>query len=405
VFIKKIKKMENKNILQNIRQLITLARVSVSKHVNSTMTLTYFLVGRYIVLEEQNGKERAEYSKKTLEFLSENLTQEFGKGFSTDNLENMRRFFIEYKEQSYISDILNLIEISETQSRISDKINENQFFVEIFRKMSYISSSRNMIHKENSEKLSRNLDNKLELQEITSKKLVNPFILSWSHYLVLSRIKNKEERNFYEIEAINNDWTLKELERQFDSSLYERLVLSRNKKKVKQLSEVGQIIEKAEDAIKNPLVVEFLGLKEDNSYSETDLETAIINKLEHFLLELGKGFLFAGRQQRFTFEEEHFFVDLVFYNRLLKCFVLVDLKIGKLKHQDIGQMQMYVNYYDRFVKNKDENKTIGIIVCKDKKDAIIELTLPENNEQIFASEYKLYLPSKEELKQLIENKF
>jgi len=152
------------------------------------------------------------------------------------------------------------------------------------------------------------------------------------------------------------------------------------------------------------LVLEFLGLKEDSSYSGTDLETAIIDKLEHFLLELGKGFLFQGRQVRFTFEEEHFFIDLVFYNRLLRCFVVIDLKIGKLKHQDVGQMQMYVNYYDRFVKTPDENKTIGIIICKDKKDAIVELTLPENNNQIFASQYQLYLPSKEELKRLIENK-
>jgi len=252
---------------------------------------------------------------------------------------------------------------------------------------------------EKSEKQSR-----ISKNDIYPKKIKNPFILSWSHYLILCRIKNIEERKFYELEAISNNWKLKELERQFNSSLYERLVLSRNKKKVKELSEIGQLIEAPADTIKNPLVLEFLGLKEDSSYSETDLETAIIDKLEHFLLELGKGFLFQGRQVRFTFEEDHFFIDLVFYNRLLRCFVVIDLKIGKLKHQDVGQMQMYVNYYDRFVKTPDENKTIGIIICKDKKDAIIELTLPENNNQIFASQYQLYLPSKEELKKLIENK-
>ena len=166
----------------------------------------------------------------------------------------------------------------------------------------------------------------------------------------------------------------------------------------------GQILESPADMIKDPYVLEFLNLPEASTYNETELESAIINKLEHFLLELGKGFTFVGRQQRFTFDEEHFRVDLVFYNRILKCFVLIDIKIGKLKHQDLGQMQMYVNYYDRYVKLEEENKTIGIILCKDKKDTLVEITLPENNNQIFASKYELILPSKKELKQLIENK-
>jgi len=218
------------------------------------------------------------------------------------------------------------------------------------------------------------------------------------------RIQNENERNFYEIEAFSNKWSLKELERQYNSNLYNRLALSRDKEGVKQLSEKGQIIEKAIDIIKDPYVLEFLNLPESNSYSETELEEKLINKLEHFLLELGKGFTFVGRQVRFTFDEEHFRVDLVFYNRLLKCFVLIDLKIGKLKHQDLGQMQMYVNYYDRFVKLEEENKTIGIILCKDKKDTMVEITLPENNEQIFASKYELILPSKIELQQLIQSK-
>jgi predicted nuclease of restriction endonuclease-like (RecB) superfamily len=186
--------------------------------------------------------------------------------------------------------------------------------------------------------------------------------------------------------------------------LFERLSLSKDKEDVQKLSEKGQKIEKAIDIIKDPYVLEFLNLSESNSYTETELEQELINKLEHFLLELGKGFTFVGRQVRFTFDEEHFRVDLVFYNRLLKCFVLIDLKIGKLKHQDLGQMQMYVNYYDRFVKLEEENKTIGIVLCKDKKDTMVEITLPENNEQIFASKYELILPSKNELKQLIENK-
>lgn len=197
---------------------------------------------------------------------------------------------------------------------------------------------------------------------------------------------------------------MRELQRQFDSALYTRLVVSRNKEKVKELSEKGLVLEQAKDAIKDPYILEFLGLPEQTIYSESDLEQQIIDRLEHFLLELGNGFTFVGRQVRFTFDEEHFRVDLVFYNRILKCFVLIDLKIGKLKHQDLGQMQMYVNYYDRFVKLEDENKTIGIILCKDKKDTMVEITLPENNEQIFASKYELILPSKKQLQQLIENK-
>jgi len=212
------------------------------------------------------------------------------------------------------------------------------------------------------------------------------------------RIENEDERRFYEIESANNQWSLPELRRQFNSSLYERLALSRDKKKVKELSRKGQIIGKPEDTMKDPYVLEFLGLKEDSSYSETDLETAIINKIEHFLLELGKGFLFEARQKLFTYDDEHYRVDLVFYNRLLRCYVLVDLKIGKLTHQDLGQMQMYVNYYDRKVKASEENPTIGILLCKEKNDALVEITLPKDNRQIFAREYQLYLPTKAQLR-------
>jgi len=387
------------NIFQNIRQLIDAARKSVNRHIDSTMTLTYFLIGRYIVEDEQAGEERAKYAQSTLKFLSENLTKEFGRGFSQDNLENMRKFFLAYKDNHHVIDLLDFISISENQSRKLGQNTENKTIEIIYASISRKLYSDNKAITAKTENHSRILET-----EITHKKIENPFVLSWSHYLLLSRIKNIEERNFYEIEAFSNNWKLKELERQFNSSLYERLVLSRNKKKVKELSEIGQVMETPVDAIKNPLVLEFLGLKEDSAYSENELETAIISKIEHFLMELGKGFLFQGRQVRFTFEEEHFFVDLVFYNRLLRCFVVIDLKIGKLKHQDIGQMQMYVNYYDRHVKTPQENKTIGIIICKDKNDAIVELTLPENNNQIFASQYQLYLPSKEELKNLIENK-
>jgi putative cytoplasmic protein len=218
----------------------------------------------------------------------------------------------------------------------------------------------------------------------------------------LSRISDSDERKFYEIEAVKNNWSLRELERQFDSALYTRLSLSRDKDKVLELSQKGQIIEKPQDLIKDPYVLEFIGLPEQSSYSENELEEKLISKLENFLLKLGNGFTFVGRQKRISFDEQHFYIDLVFYNRLLKCFVLIDLKIGKLKHQDIGQMQMYVNYYDREMKLDDENKTIGIVLCQEKNQSLVEYTLPEDNEQIFASTYKTVLPSKEEFIKILE---
>lgn len=228
--------------------------------------------------------------------------------------------------------------------------------------------------------------------------------LSWTHYIRLMRISDPDERCFYEIEAANNNWSVRELNRQFDSALYQRLALSRDKEAVKELAIKGQTIEKPEDILKDPYVLEFTGLPELPQYTESKLEQRLIDELQTFLLELGKGFSFVGRQQRITIDEDHYFVDLVFYNRFLRAFVLVDLKIGQLKHQDLGQMQMYVHYYDRFVKMPDENKTIGIILCRDKKDALVEITLPDETNPIFASKYQTVLPNKEELKALIEKR-
>ena len=237
-----------------------------------------------------------------------------------------------------------------------------------------------------------------------SQTLSDEFKLSWSHYLKLIRIDDTAERSFYEIEARDNNWSLRELKRQCDSALYQRLALSRDKKGIMELAEKGQIVEKPQDSLKDPYILEFIGLPESTTYSESELEQRLIDKIEHFLLELGKGFTFVGRQVRITIDEKHFRVDLVFYNRLLKSFVLIDLKIGELRHQDIGQMQMYVNYYDRFVRLPDENKSVGIILCQDKSETLVNITLPENNEQIFASKYQTVLPSKEELKKLMEKK-
>lgn len=215
------------------------------------------------------------------------------------------------------------------------------------------------------------------------------------------RIQNPDERSFYEIEATENQWSLSTLRRQYDSSLYERLALSRDKEAIKKLATHGQTIEKPQDILKNPLTLEFLGLEDNAAFSESDLENAILSKIQHFLLELGKGFAFIGRQVRFTFDEEHFKVDLVFYNRLLRCFVVIDLKMGKITHKDLGQMQMYVNHYDRNVKLPEENPSIGILLCKQKNDAVVELTLPRDA-NIHAAEYQLYLPDKQLLQQKLE---
>lgn len=242
----------------------------------------------------------------------------------------------------------------------------------------------------------------LSAKSENSESLSENFKLSWSHYLKLMRIDDELERKFYEIETLKNNWSLRELNRQYDSALFTRLAISKDKNEILRLSEQGQVIEKPQDVIKDPYVLEFIGIPEQNYFSENELEQKLIDKLEHFLLELGKGFTFVARQNRISFDDKHFRIDLVFYNRILRCFVLIDLKVGELKHQDIGQMQMYVNYYDRIVKLEEESKTIGIILCQNKSEAVVEFTLPENNTQIFASKYLTVLPSKESLKKLIE---
>ena len=358
------KDLQNKILFQQVVELLQNARHQVLRTVNSTMVCTYFEIGRMIVEEEQSGKDRAEYGKKILKGLSEELKKEFGKGFSTDNLENMRKFYLAYS-------------ISESLTRILQ-----------------ITNSPSLMTNSESVKLE-------EIQTTKTQSLISFFKLTWTHYVFLMRIEDEKERRFYEIESEKYNWSVRELKRQYDSALYTRLVLSRDKEGVLKLSEQGQIIEKPKDIIKDPYILEFLGLPELHQYSESELEEEIINKLENFLLELGHGFTFVARQQRITFDDKHFRIDLVFYNRILKSFVLIDLKIGELKHQDLGQIQMYVNYYDREKRLEDENKTIGIVLCQNKSDLVVEYTLPENNEQIFASKYKTVLPSKEDLIKLI----
>ena len=337
--------------------------------VDTTLVVRNWLFGWYIVEYEQAGSDRADYGDNLIHQLAAALRQKGLKGLSNTNLKLFRSFYLSRKD------------IGQTASDLlPPAFGKGQTLSDLSSALEPLEPKR--------------------LASIT-KLMFGQRILSWSHYVTLLTIDNSDERSFYEIETTRNDWSVRELERQIASSLYQRLALSRDKEEIRRLSREGQVVEKAADLIKNPLVLEFLGLEEKPAYSETELESAIIDRLEHFLLELGKGFLFEARQKRFTFDNDHFYVDLVFYNRLLRCYVLIDLKRDKLTHQDLGQMQMYVNYFDRHVKLNDELPTVGIVLCRRKNDALVELTLP-NEANIFASKYQLYLPSKQELKLQLE---
>ncbi len=330
------------NLFSNISSLIEQAHQQVKTTVNTTMVITYYCVGYYIVEFEQGGQTRAQYGKRLLKELSARLTERFGNGWSVETLQKASKFYSTYSKIVYSVDEIDQCETS------------------------------NLV------------------AEITHPKFRN---LSWSHYLILMRVENPDARSFYEIECERQQWSVRQLQRQVGSSLYERLALSRDNEEVMRLAQEGQTIEKPTDIIKNPLTLEFLGLKQEAAYTESRLEKAIISRLQDFLLELGRGFLFEGRQKRFSFDEQHFFVDLVCYNRLLQCYVLIDLKTGKLTHQDLGQMQMYVNYFDRYVKQDFEKPTIGILLCESKSDTLVELTLPKDA-NIYAQQYALYLPDK-----------
>ncbi len=349
-------------LAEKIESLVTEARRNVASVANTAQVYTYYEIGRYIIEDEQGGKVRAEYGKGILKRVSEQLTERLGKGWSEENLRQMRKFFAIY------SGLLS--NVHGEFSKIPDTV------LEI----------------ENKEIPDTAL-------EIRSQRLLNhDFVLSWSHYQILTHVEDPCARSFYEIEANKQAWSTRQLQRQIGSGLYERLAISRDKDEVMRLAKEGQVVEKPSDIIKDPVVLEFIGLKSDASYSESDLESAIISRLQEFLLEMGKGFLFEARQKRFTFEERHFYVDLVLYNRLLQCYVLVDLKMDDLTHQDLGQMQMYVNYYDRFVKEDFEKPTIGILLCERKNDALVELTLPQDA-NIYAQQYALCLPDKALLQQ------
>ena len=342
-------------------------RHSAARAIDRSLVARNWLIGLYIVEFEQSGIDRAEYGARLLARMADRFRQAGIKGASATRLKLFRQF---YRQRRTIGPTL------------SDQLTLPAFAAGVGR-------IRPTPSDQSPHAISGSLADIID-------QLRREFALGWSHYVALLSIDDAESRNFYEIEAADNDWSVRELRRQIDSSLYQRLALSRDKQEVRRLAREGQMVEKPSDLIKNPYVLEFLGLDEQPAYSESDLEAAIITRLEQFLLELGKGFLFEARQKRFSFDDSHFFVDLVFYNRLLRCYVLIDLKLGKLSHQDLGQMQMYVNYFDRHVKTDEELPTVGILLCDDRNEAVVELTLPEDA-NIYASKYQLYLPSKQEL--------
>ncbi len=310
----------------SIRNSIVSAQTKMSAAVNSAMVIAYWEIGEQIY-KACDENDRAEYGKRLLEYLSDQLTAEFGKGFSVPNLRNMRQFYCMFP-------------------------------------IRYTLCSE----------------------------------LSWSHYRLLMRIPDEKARTFYAEECAKSSWSVRQLERQIHTMYYQRILASQDKESVAAEIQTTEPKPEYEKIVKDPYIMEFLQIQPDTHVYEGELEQALIDHLQHFLLELGRGFSFVARQKRFTLDGQNFFIDLVFYNYILKCFVLIDLKMGQLTHQDLGQMQMYVNYYTRELMNEGDTPPIGIILCADKGDSVVKYTLPEDNHQIYASKYFTYLPSEEELK-------
>jgi predicted nuclease of restriction endonuclease-like (RecB) superfamily len=356
----KINKIQNySNLIGDLASIIEQGRELAVRYVNTALVTTYWLIGRCIVEFEQKGKERAEYGKGLLEMLSNDLTKRFGRGFSPDNLEAMRSFYLTYKN-----------EISETVSR--------------------------NLEAKKSDTMSRNLSTSSAIQQYSER-----FTLSWSHYRLLMRLDEPFKREFYEAECIRGNWSVRQLDRQIQSMLYERTALSRRKLAVIAKAHERPVALKPEDEIKDPYILEFLGLKDE--YSESQLEEALIKHLEHFLLELGIGFTFVARQKRINLEGSHYRLDLLFYHRVLRCLVAIDLKIGEFTHADAGQMNLYLNYLKDREKFPSENDPVGIILCTDKKKTVVEYALGGMSNRIFASKYKLQLPDTEILRTEIEH--
>lgn len=370
--------VESDELYQQVRAILESARSTVARSVNTTQVVANWFIGQVIVEIVQGGNTRAKYGKSMLRDISGKLQTEYGPGYSVDNLESFRRFYTSYP--ALISEAVSRKSVNNHQRTSSIQgISEA-----VSRKFIYEGVLTKSVS-----------DSDINSQSWTSGQL-HPN-LSWTHYLILLKVARREIRDFYEIEAINNNWSARHLERQINSLLYQRLAISRDKDGVLSLANEGQVILKPIDIIKDPYVLEFLDLPESPLLVESKLETALLTKLQDFLLELGHGFAFIGRQKRLTLEGDHFYPDLVFYHIKLKCYVIIDLKVNKLSPGDLGQMLMYVHYYDREMKSTEENPTIGLILCTDKNDAVVQYVLDEQAKRIFTSRYVMHLPTEEEL--------
>jgi len=351
-----------------VRGIIESARAGAARSVNTAQVVSNWLIGREIVEEEQKGKARAGYGEQLLEGLAARLKADYGTGYSVQNLRFIRKLYLVYPELLPSERIRYALRSESPSSSAPPETSSIAWIHDAPRRRTW---KPGFLHPN----------------------------LSWTHYRMLLKVDEASKRAFYEIEAIKNNWSARELERQIGSLLHERLALSRDKKGLMRLAEKGHEVRGPVDVFKDPIVVEFLGLPESPRLVESTLESALIGNLQDFLLEMGKGFAFVARQERLTLDGDHFYIDLVFYHAVLKCYVLIDLKTGKLTHQDLGQLQLYVNYYDRERRSEGDNPTLGLILCADKNDAVVRYTLgPDQQKTIFASRYKLHLPSEAELR-------
>jgi len=356
------------SLFERVVTILERARTKVVHAVNSEMVIAYWLIGREIVQELQVGDQRAAYGQRVLEELSERLLKRYGKGFSVTNLRYFRLFYQTYADR-----------LPEIRHTVCGEL--------------LLADSQRRIHHTACDVLD---DLSIAIDKGSHIQGFSP-ALSWSHYRTLTKVKNKNERLFYEIEAEKEGWSVPVLERQIHSFLFARLLKSRDKDGVLKLATEGQAVENPADTIKDPYILDFIGLPDSKQFHESRLESAIIENLQSFLLELGKGFAFVARQKRLQYEDEFFYVDLVFYNCILKCYLLIDLKIGKFAHQDVGQMDSYVRMFDDLFIAKDDNPTIGLILCSEKNEAIARYSVLNDSKQLFASKYMLYLPTEEEL--------
>jgi predicted nuclease of restriction endonuclease-like (RecB) superfamily len=359
------------SLMDRVVSILEQARGNVVRAVNSNMVIAYWLIGREIVEAVQGGEQRAEYGQSVLEELSAPLTERYGQGFSTTNLRHFRLFYHAFSDRSPIHHTLcdELSSIQQTPSAEFSTIPRTDVLSEMQAALG-----------------------------VKNERLGFSPNLSWSHYRLLYKVENRAERQFYEIEAEKSGWSVRVLERQIHTALFARLLKSSDKAGVLALAAQGQVVSQPIDVIKHPYVLDFLDLPDRVQLRESDLEMAIIENLQLFLLELGKGFAFVGRQYRVTTESQPYFIDLVFYNYLLKCFVLIDLKIGRLEHQDVGQMDMYLRLFDELKRGADDNPTVGLILCAEKDEVVARYSILHESQQMFASKYMLYLPTEEELR-------